>query len=330
MQPELAASPARAPASAWGDALTRLAAAWGVLFGLTFPEWREMAHQWWDIDTYNHVLLVPPILAWLVWLRREELAKIVPRTWVPGLVWLAVGLCVCLAGRGAEVNLVAQGGVIMAFQGTVVALLGLRAALILAFPLLFAGSLVPFGDEIIPPLQHVTAQLAVAVTHLSGVPAVIDGLTIDTPGGRFLVAEECSGVKFLVAMVALTTLAAWTGFRRWRPRIVLVACAAVVSIVANGLRAWGTIYVAQWVGAERAGGFDHIVYGWVFFALVIAAVMGAAWRHFDRDPADAGMSADEVAAHPLVRLERFAAAPHVAFAAFAVLAIGFAALGLVV
>jgi exosortase A len=330
MQHDLAATRALGAGSAWSAALARLAVVWGALFGLTFPEWREMAHQWWDIDTYNHILLVPPILGWLVWLRRNELAKVVPQAWGPGLAWLTAGLGLCLAGRAGEVNLIAQAGTVVAFQGGAIALLGLRAALVLAFPLLYSGFLVPFGDEIIPALQHVTAKLAVALTHLSGVPAAIDGLTIDTPGGKFLVAEECSGVKFLVAMTALTTLAAWTGFSRWRPRIVLVACAAIVSILANGLRAWGTIFIAQWIGAERAGSFDHIIYGWVFFAVVIAAVLGIAWRYFDRDPQEAGLTAADAAAHPLARLERLSMAPNAALLAFALTAIGFAALGLVV
>ncbi|MGN6497422.1 MAG: archaeosortase/exosortase family protein, partial [Tsuneonella sp.] len=62
----------------WRRPLAHLAAAWLALFALTFAEWREMAHQWWDIDTYAHIVLIPPILAWLVWLRRAELAKIAP------------------------------------------------------------------------------------------------------------------------------------------------------------------------------------------------------------------------------------------------------------
>ncbi len=330
MPPDLAAAPHQTSASPWLAALLRLAAVWAALFGLTFPEWRAMAHQWWNIDTYNHVLLVPPILAWLVWLRRDELAKVTPRAWSPGLGWIAAGLALCLAGRASEVNLFAQAGAVMAFQGAVLGLFGLRGSLVLSFPLVYAAFLVPFGDEIIPALQHLTAQIAVALTHLSGVPAVVHGLTIDTPGGKFLVAEECSGVKFLIAMVALTVLAAWTGFSRWLPRVVLVSGAIVVSILANGVRAWGTIFVAQWVGEERAGGFDHIVYGWIFFALVIAAVLGAAWRHFDREPRESGLTAAEAGVQPIVRFERRGIAPPAALLAIAMMAIAFAALGLVV
>lgn len=75
----------------------------------------------------------------------------------------------------------------------------------------------------------------------------------------------------------------------------------VVPIIANGIRAWATIYIAQYVGAEAAGSFDHIVYGWVFFAIVITLVLGFAWRWFEHEPEDAGWTAEEIDASPLIR-----------------------------
>ena len=311
---------------AWRGALVRLAFAWAALFALSFGEWREMAHQWWNIDTYSHILLIPPILGWLVWSRRAELAQVAPSAWWPGLLWLLAGLTGWLAGREAGINLVAQAGAVMALQGAAIALLGLRAALLLAFPLAYAFFLVPFGDEIIPPLQAVTARIAVALTHLSGVEATIEGINIDTPAGLFIVAEACSGVKFLIAMVALATLVAGTAMKSWHRRIVLLVGSALASILANGVRAWATIFVAQYVGAEAAGSFDHIVYGWVFFAIVIAAVLAAAWRWFEREPAEAGYSAAALDRLSAMRLERLGMAGGWALAAAAASIMVFAVL----
>jgi len=328
MPPEVVANPtpARAATSPWGPALIRVAAAWAIVFAVTFAEWREMTHQWWDIDTYNHVLLVPPILGWLVWLRREELARITPAGWWPGLSWMGAGLVVVVTARTAAINLVAEGGALMMLQGAVLAVVGLRAGLVLAFPLFYSFFLVPFGDELIPALQHLTARMTVSLVEWSGVPAVVAGLTIDTPGGKFVVAEECSGVKFLIAMTALSVLVAWTAFASWKRRILLVMGAALISILANAVRAWGTIYVAQYVGAERAGGFDHIVYGWVFFAVVVTAVLGIAWRFFEREPADAGLTAAEAGAHPLARFESLGMSSDVALALIVSAVLAFAAL----
>ena len=82
--------------------------------------------------------------------------------------------------------------------------------------------------------------------------------------------------------------------------------AVVVPVLANGVRAWGTIYIAQSQGIEFAAGFDHIVYGWIFFALVMAVVLGASWRFFDRSPDDPLTDAAALEASPLLtRMGRF-------------------------
>ena len=284
----------------WRMPLLNLALAVAGLLALTWGDWSEMARQWWDASTYNHILLVPPILAWLVRMRWPELAKLAPRTWWPGLAWLGVGLFAWLAGTMAGINLVSQLGAVLLLQAAVAVLLGPRVVAGLLFPLAYMLFLVPFGDEIVPALQAITAEMAVALTHASGVPAQIDGVFIDTPAGLFEVAEACSGVKFLVAMVALGTLVAHLGFASWKRRAMFMAAAVVVPVLANGVRAWGTIYIAQSQGIEFAAGFDHIVYGWIFFALVMATVLGASWRFFDRSPDDPLIDAAAIEASPLL------------------------------
>jgi len=292
---------------AWRGALIRLVLLWLACAALAAREWGEMAHQWWDIDTYHHILIIPPILAWLVWLRREDLAQIAPRGWWPGLGLFVAGLSLWLFGRWSGLNLLAHAGAVGMTQASVLALLGPRVAGAVLLPLGFAAFLVPFGDEIIPQLQMVTARIAIALTHWSGVEAVVDGIHIATPAGLFIVAEECSGVKFLIAMIALGVLVCFTAFTSWRRRAAFMVAAVTIPILANGVRAWGTIYVAQYVGAERAGGFDHLVYGWIFFAIVIAILIGGAWRFFERDPEDSGYSLHQIEESPLLaRLDALA------------------------
>ncbi len=285
---------------AWRVPLARLALAWLVLIALARADWADMARQWWDSSTYNHILLVPPILLWLVRLRWRELMALAPSAWWPGLALLGGGMLAWLAGAAAGINLVSQLGAVAMLQAAVAALLGPRVAAGLLFPLGYMLFLVPFGDEIVPLLQAITADLAVMLTHASGGPAVIDGVFIDTPVGLFEVAEACSGVKFLVAMVALGTLVAHLCFASWRRRAAFMLAAVVVPVLANGVRAWGTIYVAQSQGIAFAAGFDHIVYGWIFFALVMAAVLGVAWRFFDRSPDDRLIDPQAIAADPFL------------------------------
>ena len=108
-------------------------------------------------------------------------------------------------------------------------------------------------------------------------------------------------------MVTLGVLVCGTRFVSWRRRGAFILAAVIVPVLANGVRAWGTIFLAQFYGAEAAAGFDHIIYGWVFFALVVAALLAGAWRWFEREPEDYGWSAAEVARLPqIARIEGIA------------------------
>ncbi len=323
----LSASPAerllaRIPES-WRAPLGRLAFVWLGLIVLFGREWAAMLAQWWNSSTYNHVLFIPLIVVWLVVLRAGQLARLRPMGWWPGLIVVAGALFLWLLGAFSGLDLAMQLGAVVVLQGVVLALLGPRVAAGLVFPLGYMLFLVPFGDELVPALQTITAKLTILFTHWSGIPADIQGVFIDTPVGLFEVAEACSGVKFLVAMIALGTLVAQICFTSWRRRALFMAMAVVVPVLANGVRAWGTIYIAQFRGVSFAAGFDHIIYGWVFFAIVMALMLAGAWRFFDRSIDDPFIDADAIMANPLVRwAERRTVGAMPALAAIAAMALG--------
>ncbi len=313
-------------APTWRRPLLRLALAWLALFALFAADWATMVEHWWNTSTYNHILIVPFILGWLVWQRAPQLALLAPQAWWPGLVLVAGALFGWLLGDVSGTATISHLGVVMAMQASVITLLGPRVAWALLFPLAFALFLVPLGEELVPALQMITAHITIALTHASGIPALIEGVFIDTPAGLFEVAEACSGVKFLVAMVALGTLVSHVCFRSWTRRAVFMAAAVVLPILANGVRAWGTIYIAQSQGIAFAAGFDHIVYGWIFFALVMAALLGLGWKFFDRKVDDPFIDADRIAAAAWpARLERWNANGWSVLAALALVALGMVA-----
>lgn len=267
---------------AWRQHLTALAAAATAILLLFHRDAFHMVSIWWTSSTYNHVLLIPPILGWLVWQRRTELAQLSPAAWWPALAAVALGALAWLLGEAAGLALARHAGLVLMLQGAVAACLGKAVTRGLAFPLFFMVFLVPAGEEIVPLMQTVTADISMLLLAWAGVPAHIEGVFITTPSGYFEVAEACAGVKFLIAMIAMGALVANLCFRSRRRRAAFMAAAIVIPILANGVRAFGTIYIAEQAGLSFAEGFDHIFYGWIFFALVIALLLGAGWRFFDR------------------------------------------------
>ncbi|HKB95480.1 MAG TPA: exosortase A, partial [Rhizomicrobium sp.] len=165
--------------------------------------------------------------------------------------------------------------VVMA-QAIVIAILGVRTARALLFPLAYLLFLVPVGDALIPPLQSLTANFAVALLKLSGIPVHSNGLVIFLPTMTWVVAEACAGVKFLIASVALGALLSEMFLRSWRRRIVFMTLSVAVPIIANGLRAYAIVVIGYLSGNQYAVDADHLLYGWVLFALVLAGMIAIA------------------------------------------------------
>jgi exosortase A len=275
----------------WARHIRLLTLTWAALLLLFWRDTADIIGIWWNSSTFNHCLIIVPILAWLVAQRRHQLAQLTPHGYWPALLYIAAGGLGWLLGDAAGVALARHAGLIMMLQGSVAAILGLNVFRGMVFPLFYMFFLIPFGEEFVPILQTVTAKMCMVMLGWTGIPAYIDGIFITTPNGYFKVAEACAGVMFLVAMVAYGALVANLCFQRWSRRISFMAVCVVVPIIANGIRAFGTIYIAEHVGIEFAKGFDHVFYGWIFFAIVIAIVMAIGWRFFDK-------AADAVAFDP--------------------------------
>lgn len=280
----------------WPRHLRALGGVWLAILLLYWRDALDMVTIWWTSSTYGHCLLVPLLIGWLVHQRRMGLRLLEPRYWAPGLVWMAGGAVLWLLGDAASLGVLRQGALVLLLQGAVAAMLGPAVVRGLLFPLFYAFFMVPVGSEMEPMLQLITARIAVGLLHLFQVPAHLDGIFITIPTGYFKVAEACSGAKFLVAMTAYAVLVCNVCFLSPARRAIFLAGALLTCLLANGVRAFGTIYVAHVTTIDAARGVDHVVYGWLFFAIVMTVVMAAAWPFFDRRPGDQAIGVDALRA----------------------------------
>ncbi|MFM9851801.1 MAG: exosortase A [Sphingomonadaceae bacterium] len=267
----------------WQRHLILLGLTISAIIAIFFRDAADMAMIWWNASTFTHCLFIIPITGWLIWQRKGEVALLPPRHYAPGLAVVGLAAFVWLIGEAAGVALFRHVALVLMIQATTLTLLGPIVTRGLLFPLFYLSFLVPFGDELVPMLQTITAKLSMLFLALFGVPATIDGVFIKIPTGLFEVAEACSGIKFLVAMVAYGALAANVCFKSWTRRVWFMVFAVVTPVIANGLRAFGTIYVSHITkNNDFASSVDHIIYGWFFFGAVMLIVMALSWRFFDR------------------------------------------------
>ncbi|QUJ69310.1 exosortase A (plasmid) [Photobacterium sp. GJ3] len=255
-------------------------ATWLWLF---WPSLDHMVTVWLNSKTYEHCFLILPICLWLVWRQRDEIRNI-PLS-VSGLAACLLGIpCLLwLMGRAADIGLFEHLAAVMSLQLLLWAILGTAIARALWFPLLYLFFAVPFGESLVPQLQIITADLSVWLLNLSNIPVYREGLYLTIPNGRFYVAEACSGIRFLMSSVALGTLFAYLQFTKTYKRLCFVAFSFVFPIIANGIRAFGIVIIGYWSDMKYAAGADHLIYGWVFFSLIILVIFFTASRFSDAE-----------------------------------------------
>jgi exosortase A len=292
------------PKAIWRPYMAMLILGFAIITALFFSTAKEMIRVWEVSVAFQHCWLIPAVVAYLVWERRKELAKLQPRPWLPGLFLVGLAAFLWLIGWASSVNFIEEFGYVFMLQGLVVATLGPTVSRALVFPLAFMLFAVPFGEEFVPFLQKLTLTITIFLLKLFGLSFVNDGVFISvaiqgsSETHNFQIAQECSGIRYMTAMAATATLFANIGFISWTRRILLVFMAFTVAILANGIRAFAIVYIAHKTDMEYATGFDHIIYGWVFFALVMAIVIFIGYFMMDKP-----LDAPAIRVEPLLKLD---------------------------
>ena len=139
------------------------------------------AATWISSPTYGYGMLVPPVVAFLIWRQRAELRRIAPQPWPWGLILIGGAALVATIGQVVSALVVEQLALVALLQAATLTLLGPAVFRRLAFPLFYLYLAVPLGAGLIAPLQEFTARFAVGLLDLLGVPARLDGLLIQFP-----------------------------------------------------------------------------------------------------------------------------------------------------
>jgi len=244
-------------------------------FALYFSTVKSMVSIWNSSETFAHGYIILPISLWLIWRKRQLLRTVPIQPYWPALLLVALAGTIWLLADVGEVQVLRQYSMVALIPLLVLTLFGRAVFRTLIFPLWFLMLAVPFGDIFIAPLINFTADFTVTALQLTGIPVLREGSTFTIPSGNWSVVEACSGVRYLIASMTLGCLFAYLSYRSWKKRCLFMLAATIVPVFANGMRAYLIVMLGHLSGMTLAVGVDHLIYGWLFFGLVMTILFWA-------------------------------------------------------
>ena len=254
----------------------------GLLLLLTIiyaPILSSMVEHWRIVPDYSHGFLIVPLALVFAYEKKFYIQAVEFRGSWWGVAILAFGLLLLAVGQLGSLLSPLRAGYVISMMGLVLLLLGARVFSLLLFPMAFLLMMVPLPQSVVNvvafPLQLIAAEWAVAIMHLIGIPVLLEGNIIHLAGGDLFVAEACSGLRSLMALLTLGVVFAHF-FRRGSLALqcLLVASTIPIAIVVNSLRVALTGILAHEYGQESAGGFIHEFQGMITFSLAFLILLG--------------------------------------------------------
>lgn len=266
---------------------SRRAAAY-LIFGLIgatlivyYPILRAMIHHWRIDPDYSHGFLIVPLALYFAYERKYDLeAAPIGGSWW-GVAFLVVGLALLTFGQLGSLLTPLRAGFVITLMGLVLLILGRAIFKILLFPMSFLLLMVPLPETLVNvvafPLQLIAAKWAVGALHFLSIPVLLEGNIIHLASGDLFVADACSGLRSLMALLTLGVVFAHF-FRRGHmvQQLFLVASAIPIAIFVNAIRVALTGLLAHSYGFDAAGGIIHDFQGLITFSIAFLMLLGEA------------------------------------------------------
>jgi len=261
----------------WGVTVWR-GASRGSLFGWLYMMWSQESTE--AVD-YSHGMVIPFISLWFVWRDRETWRKLWGQAEPHGLgvVLLLVAVLLHAAGLRMQIPHLSALAFLLSLWALIWLFLGQRAALQAWFPVGFLLFAVPvaFLAHATFPLRMLGSVVSTWILNGIGIPTTqVHTAVVSTAGQGFAldVADACSGIRSIMALMAITAVYAYIFKQHWFSRLFLFAMSIPVAVAANIGRIVTIAIVARFWGQDIGMKIYHDYSGYLVFVLCVFMVMG--------------------------------------------------------
>ena len=252
----------------------------GVFFVFLFSKPAVlMFDAWWNDPNSGHGLLLAPLSLWFAY--RSGIVEGAKPQPVLGLSILLFAVLSRYAADLAAELFVMRGSMLMAAAGLVVFYAGWRQLLHWWLPFTLTALSIPIPEVILNtvalPLQFTASKIGAGLLKWREIPVLLTGNVIRIPGQELFVAEACSGLRSLTALISLGVLIGAMFLRAWPSRVLLVALTIPVAILINGFRIFLTGFLVLYVSPKAGEGFMHESEGMLTFGLAFLVIGLLSW-----------------------------------------------------
>jgi exosortase len=261
----------------WALAAIVLAAAAAVAFT---PVVRVLVDQWATNDTYSFGALVPIISAYFVWMQRGRLAGL-PIVPAPTVGAVLVGACAVLfaVGRAIGVIGIQEIAMVLTVPAALYLLCGRRLVVALWFPILYLFLMLPIWEFLTDRFHYssqlFSARLGGSLLAFAGVPVHRHDTYLELPNITLEVASVCSGVNFLIAVIAIGVPQAYLFLKGFIPRALVIAFAVMIAVLSNGIRIAIIGILSHYELTTDLHGPRHLLQGLFVSSIGIVALQAA-------------------------------------------------------
>ena len=241
----------------------------------------QLVERWSRQEEYSHGFLIPFVVAWMLWSRRDALVASVGQPSWTGPAAIFIAAIMLIVGELSAFFLLLQVGFVVALLGIVLSFGGTSLLRVTFIPLAFLVFAIPlpyFLDaELSFRLQLISSELGAFFIRMFGVPVYLTGNVIDLGNYKLQVVEACSGLRYLYPLVSLGFLAAYLFQAPLWQRTLVFLSAIPITILMNSFRIGMVgLLVDRW-GIAQAEGLLHFFEGWVIFIACAAILAGEIW-----------------------------------------------------
>ncbi|MDP2654444.1 MAG: exosortase/archaeosortase family protein [Candidatus Omnitrophota bacterium] len=231
-----------------------------------------MWDRWFQRDSYySHGILVPFVSAYLLWQKREELAKI-PWTGSPwGIRLILLGAFFYAVNSLFRIYFSSAFSMFVVLFGLILHFFGPRMLRAVLFPLCFLFFMFPLPLVVIVNISFkmklFAASIATYLLNQMGLYAVQQGSIIKMNSANIIVDDVCSGLRSLISLMALGSIFAYWITGPMYKRILLFLTTIPIAVITNVCRVVFLSTISEIWGPQYTIGLIHDITGYLVFAL---------------------------------------------------------------